>query len=59
MREDRTPTMVYDETRLNAEATGSPAASRPWSFVVDAALGPLSVTAHLGFRRNKRNLTVA
>ena len=25
MREDRTPTMVYDETRFNAEATGSPA----------------------------------
>ena len=59
MREDRTPTMVYDETRLNAEAAESPRASRRWSFVVDAALGPLSVTAHLGLRRNKRNLTVA
>ena len=60
MWEDRTGTMIYDESTFNAEATGSPHASRRWSLVVDAAVGPLSVTARLGFRRrNTRNLTIA
>jgi hypothetical protein len=51
--------MIYDESPFNAEATGSRHASRRWSLVVDAAVGPLSVTAHLGFRHNTRNLTIA
>ena len=49
MWEDRTGTMIYDELPFNAEATRSPHASRRWSLVVDAAVGPLSVTARLGF----------
>ena len=59
MWEDGTDTTTCDESPSNAEATRRPHASRRWSFVVDAAVGPLSVTARLGFRRNKRNLTVA
>ncbi|MDT5007184.1 MAG: hypothetical protein QOJ24_4360 [Mycobacterium sp.] len=60
MWEDRTGTMIYDELPFNVEATRRPHASRRWSLVVDAAVGPLSVTARLVFRRpNKRNLTVA
>jgi hypothetical protein len=60
MWEDRTGTMIYDELPFNAEATRSPHASRRWSLVVGAAVGPLSVTARLGFRRrNTRNLTIA
>jgi hypothetical protein len=59
MWEDRTGTMICDEPQFNADATRSPHPSRRWSVVVDAAVGPLSVTAQLGFRRNKRNLTVA
>ena len=56
MWEDRTGTMIYDELPFHAEATRSPHASRRWSLVVDAAVGPLRVNAHLGFRRNTRNL---
>jgi hypothetical protein len=41
MWEDRTGTMIYDELPFNAEATRSPHASRRWSLVVDAAVGPL------------------
>ena len=48
MWEDRTGTMIYDELPFHAEATRSPHASRRWSLVVDAAVGPLSVTARLG-----------
>lgn len=59
MWEDRTGTMICDESPFNAEATRNPHPSRRWSFVVDAALGPLSVTAQLGFGRNKRNPAVA
>jgi hypothetical protein len=59
MWEDQTGTMICAESPFNAEATRSPHQSGRWSFVVDAALGPLSVTAQLGFRRNKRNLIVA
>jgi hypothetical protein len=59
MRENRRGTMTCDESPFNAEATRNPHPSRRWSFVVDAAVGPLSVTAQLGFRRNKRNLIVA
>ena len=54
MWKDRPGTMICDESPFNAEATGSPQRSRYWSFVVDAAMGPLSVSAELGFRRNKR-----
>ncbi len=56
MWEDRTGTMIYDELPFNAEATRSPHASRRWSLVVDAAVGPLSVTARLGFRRPRRGI---
>jgi hypothetical protein len=59
MWEDRTGTTICDESPFTAEATRSPHPSRRWSFIVDAAVGPLSVTAQLGFRRNERNLTVA
>jgi len=48
MWEDRTGTMIYDELPFHAEATRSPHASRRWSLVVDAAVGPLSVTARRG-----------
>ncbi len=57
MWEDPTGTMICDESPFNAEATRSPHPSRRWSFIVDAAVGPLTVTAHLRLRRNKRNLT--
>ncbi len=41
MWEDRTSTMIYDELPFNAEATRSPHASRCWSLVAGAAVGPL------------------
>ncbi|MDT5097547.1 MAG: hypothetical protein QOC76_1284 [Mycobacterium sp.] len=59
MWEDQTGAMICAESPFKAEATRSPHPSGRWSFVVDAAVGPLSVTAQLGFRRNKRTLAVA
>jgi hypothetical protein len=59
MWENRHGTMICDESSFNGEATRTPHPPRRWSFVVDAAVGPLSVTAQLGFRRKKRNLIVA
>jgi hypothetical protein len=60
MWEQRTDDIIYDESPFNAAATRSPRGLRRYSLVVDAAVGPLRVTARLGFRRrNKRNLTLA
>jgi hypothetical protein len=59
MWENRSGTMICAESSFNGEATRTPHPPRRWAFVVDAAVGPLSVTAQLGFRRNKRNLIVA
>jgi hypothetical protein len=52
---ERTGTMTCDKSPFNTEDAANPYESRRWSFVMDAAVGPLTVTAQLGVGRNKRN----